>query len=56
MTRATTGALGESSDRAEYGQFGQLYLDDGIYNEKQIIPADWVEHPQQYSEKSSAAG
>lgn len=27
----------------EMAQFGQLYLDGGVYHDRQIIPAEWVE-------------
>lgn len=27
---------------ADMAKFGQLYLDDGVWNGKQLVPADWV--------------
>ena len=27
---------------SDYARFGQMYLDDGFFNGRQIVPADWV--------------
>ena len=35
--------LGGLNVRArDYARFGQMFLDNGLYNGKQVIPADWV--------------
>ena len=39
----TTGAYGLSIRTEEIGKFGQLYLQKGVWNGKQLIPASWVE-------------
>ncbi len=41
----------------DMAKFGQLYLDEGKYNGKQIVPADWIkESLQTYSENVNSAG
>ena len=38
-------------------KFGQLYLNDGIFEGKQVVPADWVHDSlQQYSKNINASG
>jgi CubicO group peptidase (beta-lactamase class C family) len=38
-------------------KFGQMYLDDGVYDGKQILSADWIEAShQQYSENIIRGG
>jgi CubicO group peptidase (beta-lactamase class C family) len=38
-------------------KFGQLYINDGIFEGKQVVPADWVNDSlQQYSKNINASG
>ena len=39
----TVGAYGLSARTEEIAKFGQLYLQKGMWNGKQLIPASWVE-------------